>query len=105
MIRAYCFQQRKDWDEGIPLFLFAVRESVQVSLGFSPFELVFGHTPRGPLKLMKEVLLREEDQPPSVLNHICDVHYRLQKANEFAQNNLKIAQSGMKTWYNRKARK
>jgi len=28
MIKAYCFQERKDWDEGIPLLLFAVRESV-----------------------------------------------------------------------------
>ena len=31
MIRAYCFQERKDWDEGIPLLLFAVREAVQAS--------------------------------------------------------------------------
>lgn len=29
---------------GIQLFLFAARESTQDSLGFSPFELVFGHT-------------------------------------------------------------
>ena len=40
MIRSYCFE--KDWDEGIYLLLFAVKESVQESLGFSPFELVFG---------------------------------------------------------------
>ena len=43
MIRSYCFDTEKDWDEGIHLLLFAVRESVQESLGFSPFELVFGH--------------------------------------------------------------
>ena len=48
MIRSYCFDTEKDWDEGIHLLLFAVRESVQESLGFSPFELVFGHTVRGP---------------------------------------------------------
>jgi hypothetical protein len=55
MIRSYCFDTcSKDWDEGIHLLLFAVRESVQESLGFSPFELVFGHSVRGPLKLLKE---------------------------------------------------
>ena len=54
MIRSYCFDTEKDWDEGIHLLLFAVRESVQESLGFSPFELVFGHTVCGPLKLLKE---------------------------------------------------
>ena len=52
MIRSYCFDIEKDWDEGIHLLLFAVRESVQGSLGFSPFELVFGHTVHGPLKLL-----------------------------------------------------
>ena len=54
MIRVYCFDNEKDWDEGIPLLLFAARESIQDSLGFSPFELVFGHSVRGPLKLLKE---------------------------------------------------
>ena len=41
MIRSYCFDTEKDGDEGIHLLLFAVRESVQESLGFSPFKLVF----------------------------------------------------------------
>ena len=36
MIRTYCFQTEKHWDEGIHLLLFASRESVQESLGFSP---------------------------------------------------------------------
>ena len=52
MIRSYCFNTEKAWDEGKHLLLFAVRESVQEALGFSPFELVFGHTVRGPLKLL-----------------------------------------------------
>ena len=57
MIRSYCFDTEKDWDEGIHLSLFAVRKSVQESLGFSSFELVFGYTVRGPLKLLKEKFL------------------------------------------------
>ena len=44
MIRMYCQDTEKNWDEGIHLLLFAARDSVQESLGFSPFELVFGHT-------------------------------------------------------------
>ena len=54
MMRTYCFQHGKDWDEGVHMVLFAAREAVQESLGFSPFELVFGHSVRGPLKLLKE---------------------------------------------------
>ena len=37
---------------GIILLLFAVRESVQESLCFSHFELVFGHSVHDPLKLL-----------------------------------------------------
>ena len=103
MIRTYCFQEKKDWDEGIPLLLFAVREAVQTSLGFSPFELVFGHNPRGPLKLLKEAWLNE-DHSNSLLTRISDVRFKLQKANRFAQENMKNAQLHMKTWYDKKAR-
>ena len=60
MIRSYCFDTEKDWDEGIHLLLSAVRESVQESLCFSPFKLVFGHTVRGPLKLLKEISLKKQ---------------------------------------------
>ena len=50
MLKTFCLEIESDWDEGVPLALFAVREVVQESLGFSPAELVFGHTVRGPLK-------------------------------------------------------
>ena len=57
IMRIYCFETERDWDEGIHLLLFTTRESVQESLGFSPFELVFGHTVRGPLKILKREIL------------------------------------------------
>ena len=53
MIRSYCFDTEKIGMKVYTYYFFAVRESVQESLGFSPFELVFGHTVRGPLKLLK----------------------------------------------------
>ena len=47
----------KDWDEGVHLLLFAVKKTIQETLGFSPFDLVFGRTVRGSLKLLKKKLL------------------------------------------------
>ena len=67
MIRSYCFDTEEDWDEGIHLFLFAVRESVQESLGFSPFELVFRHTVHGPLKLLEEKFFSDDDSSLNLL--------------------------------------
>ena len=103
IMRAYCFQENKDWDEGIPLLLFAARESVQESLGFSPFELVFGHVPCGPRKLLKETWLLD-DASESLLTRMSNVRDRLHTAIELAQKHLKKTQSAMKTWYDQKAR-
>jgi hypothetical protein len=50
MMRTYCYQYEKDLDKGVHLVSFVAREAVQETLDFSCFELVFGHTVRGPLK-------------------------------------------------------
>ena len=99
MIRSYCFDTEKDWDEGIHLLLFAVRESVQESLGFSPFELVFGHPVRGPLKLSKEKFLSNDETPLNLLQYVSDFRNRLSRACEVARSNLKKSQGKMKAIY------
>ena len=99
MIRSYCFDTNRDWDEGVHLLLFAVRELVQESLGFSPFELVFGHSVRGPLKLFKEKLLSHDDVSLNLLQYVLDFRTKLSKACEMAKSNLKSAQNSMKNRY------
>ena len=47
------FEIEEDWDEGIHL-LFATREAIQQYLALSPFDPVFGHTVRGPLRLLRK---------------------------------------------------
>ena len=89
MIRSYYFDTERYWDEGIHLLLFAVRESVQESLGFSPFGLVFGHTVREPLKLLKEKILSNDDSSLNLLQFVSDFKDRLSKVCEAARTNLK----------------
>lgn len=36
MLRKFCLESGKDWDEGVPLVMFAAREVKQESLGFGP---------------------------------------------------------------------
>ena len=103
MLRAYCTENNHDWNQGLHLLLFAARESVQESLGFSPFELVFGRTVRGPLKFLKEVWLAE-DSSINLLDQVADLCYRLVHARHFAQKNLAASQQKMKTWYDKRAK-
>ncbi|KAL0148642.1 hypothetical protein M9458_056082, partial [Cirrhinus mrigala] len=104
MLRKYCLDTAKDWDEGVPLVLFAVRETVQESLGFSPAELVFGHQVRGPLKILKEQMLSIDSSPKmNVLDYVSNFRDRLHAACSFAKESLTNAQKDMKFRYDRKA--
>jgi transposase InsO family protein len=54
MMRTYSITNPQ-WDEGVPLLLFAALDAVQASFGFSSFQLMIGCSVRGPLKLFKEI--------------------------------------------------
>jgi len=104
MLRKYCLEEEKEWDEGVHSVLFAARESIQESLGFSPFELVFGRTVHGPPKLLKERWLTE-DTLLNLLDYVSDLWTKMSTACKLAQQNLKAAQQRIKVWYDRKAHK
>ena len=103
MKRVYCTEHDKSWDEGVHFVLLASREDVQESLGFSPFELVFGHAVRGPLKVVKEVWLQDEPVM-NLLEYVSDMRQRAHKAWEIARKNLTQIQSRMKTWFDKKTK-
>ncbi len=103
MLRKYCMDTGKDWDEGTPLVLFAVREGVQDSLGFSLADLVFGHSVRGPLKMLKEDMLSMETSvKTNVLDYISKFRKQLHQACSAAKETLMNAQFTMKSNFVRK---
>lgn len=103
MLRTFCVETGRDWDDGLPLVMFAVRETVQESLGFSPAELVFGHTVRGPLKLLREQLVSSSSPPISVLDYVSKTRERLHNACEMARANLAVKQKQMKRRFDKRS--
>ncbi|XP_006813839.1 uncharacterized protein LOC100372062 [Saccoglossus kowalevskii] len=103
MLRSYCTECPEDWDKGIPLVLFATRDTPSDSTGFSPFELVYGHNVRGPLKLLREQFLVAEPET-NMLDYICKFRERLFKAGETAAEHLKVSQNVMKKKFDRNAK-
>ena len=88
MIKMYSIENSRDWDEGVHMLLFVkvhVHESVQESLGFSPFELVLGHTVQGPLLILKEKWLDEGPEKIIVLKYVATFKYRLFRAGQMAK--------------------
>ena len=103
MLRKHCHDSQKDWDESVPLVLFAAREAVQESLGFSPADLVFGHEVRGPLKVLKEHLIMPERRVNSIPEYVTKLKDRLQRACSLARDALTSTQVKMKQHYDQRA--
>ena len=62
MLRKLCVGQPKDWDRYLLALLFAYREVPQASLGFSPFELLYGRTVKGPMTILKNLWIDDKTE-------------------------------------------
>lgn len=104
MIRKYCLESNREWDEGLPLLLFAARETRQESLGFSPNDLIFGHTVCGPLRLVREKWLSDVSKAEhNVLDYVSSFRDRLKHVCQLARDNLSKSQTKMKNYYDKKS--
>ena len=106
MLRKMCEEKPKDWDRYINPLLFAYREAVQESTGFSPFELLFGRTVRGPLAILRELWTGEVDEPDTktTYQYVLDLKDRLEATCQLAQENLSKSAEKYRRQYNRKAK-
>ncbi len=85
--------------------LFAVHNTTQASLGFSPSELVFGHTVRGPLKILQEQILSASctSSTTNVLDYVSAFRERLHTVWKLVKHSLSSVQSQIKSHYDQKA--
>ena len=104
MIKKYCLETQSEWDEGYQYLLFAVRESKNESLQYSPFELLFGRQVRGPLRIFKESLLNGDSsgEVQSFSQYFQKLKSTLSRVHAIAVENLKESQEKMKSNYDRK---
>lgn len=102
LLRGYCVELNRDWEEGLPWLMLAAREVTQESTGFSPNDLVFGHRVRGPLAVLQGELKCPES-PVNLLDYVNGFRRRLFLACEMATDKLTKTQQKMKSWYDRRA--
>ena len=106
MLRRMCAERPKDWDKYLPALLFAIREVPQESLGFSPFELLYGRSVRGPMAILRELWSGEvnDEQVLSTYQYVIELRERLEQTCQLARDNLKKVQFKQKTYYDKRAR-
>ncbi|XP_071949807.1 uncharacterized protein [Antedon mediterranea] len=106
MLKRMCAERPSDWDRYIDPLLFAIRESPQESLGFSPFELLYGRNLRGPMTILRELWTGEVHTPETktTYQYVLDLKERLNETCAVAQKNLQKAKGRYKKYYDKKSR-
>ena len=101
MLRRMCNERPKDWDRYIPALLFAYRESTQDSLGFSPFQLMYGRTVRGPLTILNELWTGNipDEEVKTTHQYVIDLQERLESTCELAREELTKSSARYKKYY------
>uniref|UniRef100_A0A8C4RKU8 ribonuclease H n=1 Tax=Erpetoichthys calabaricus TaxID=27687 RepID=A0A8C4RKU8_ERPCA len=101
MLHKVVSEDGRNWDQLLPLVLFAYREVPQTSTGFSPFELLYGRQPRGLLDMLKEGWEEEVLPSSNILEYIVQLHDRLDKIRPVLKDHLEKAQAAQARYYNR----
>ena len=101
-----CAERPNDWDKYLPALLFAVRVIPQESLGFSPFELLYGRNVRGPMQILRELWSVEETDEHARLTYryVIDLRERLEKTCELVQDNVRKLDIKQNAFYDKRAR-
>ncbi len=103
-LRKYIERFGGQWHKSIPYLLFAFRELPHQSTGFSPFELIYGRNPRGPLDVLQEQWREPTKCKESVVSFLLDTYQKLEAARDLACTTELEEKDKMKTWYDRTAR-
>ena len=105
MLRKLCSEQPKTWNKYLDPLLFAYREVPQESTGFSPFELLYGRTVRGPLQLLKELWTENIDgEIRNVYEYVINLKDKLESTMNIAKDNLEKSQNRQKYYYDRRSK-
>nr|XP_054761342.1 uncharacterized protein LOC129267739 [Lytechinus pictus] len=106
-LRRLCSEEPRQWNRYLPALLFALREAPSSSLGFSPFELLYGRHVRGPMDILRELWTNEtiDAELGNEYEYVIDLRKRLVESWQLAQDTLKSSAKRYKGYYDRNAKK
>ena len=94
MLRAYVSPHHDDWDEHLVAMEFAYNDSLNPSIGYSPFYLNYGCNPNTPLTL----ICKTDGQAGP--EDVADFAARMRKDFAHARNALRMAQATQAKYHN-----
>jgi len=107
MISKVAEQHPRSWHKYIGMIWFALRESVNETTGVAPYTLVYGRLPVGPLAVLKNMWINENDFPApknkSTAEFLKDLRDKLVFARSYADSHTETAQQRYVTRYNKRS--
>jgi len=97
MLYHIIYQHHRQWHKFVPLMVWALREVPNATTGVSPYMMVYGYLPRGPLAVLKEAWAGQREIPPNfgkpVEEYLGDLKSKLEAAANYAEQHTKQAQA------------
>lgn len=108
MIAKVAEEHPRSWQRYVDLILWAIRESPNETNNVSPYTLVFGHLPHGPLAVLRDIWINENKYPvpknKSTADFLKDLRDRLNIARSYAESHAEKSQQRYVDRYNRHSR-
>ncbi|XP_040061897.1 uncharacterized protein LOC120836874 [Ixodes scapularis] len=108
MLRHVIQDHRGQWDKYVPCLLWAYHEVPNETTGVSPFKMMFGRSPSGPLTLLSKHWTGEWAAPvglnSSTQSYLLQLRKRMKEYAELAQDNTVVNQQAYAARYNLRAR-
>lgn len=99
MLRKFVGERIQIWDRYLPYLLFAYKEVPCESTGYSPFELLYDGTVRGPLAVVKESWLEKKPVEDNLISHVLEIRRRLATMQQVVKWSLERTQGKQKRLY------
>ena len=105
-LKRLCIEKTKKWNLYLGPCLFAHRESRHESTGFSPNEVIFGRTLKGPNQILRQLLTNDSVEPEvkTTYQHVLDLRSRIQETCKIVKEELSKSQLKSKSQFDKKTK-
>ena len=106
MIKRLCLDRLSDWERYLQPALFAYREVKKDSLGFSPFELIYGMTIRGPMAILRGLWSKDlpDEELQTTYQCVFELRNRVEETCKVVEESLVESQRKAKRYFDCKAK-
>src|SRR5664279_526416 len=105
ILRKLCVEQPRQWHRYIDPIMFAIR-TTENSNGYTPFELLFGRSPRTLISVLRDLWTKQDNEPEvkTTYQYILDLRNRIEETCDLAQKEIAKTHMKNKRYFDKNAK-